>query len=163
MASEECWLGRVRADDWRRLDWKPLPPMPGGPRYRAGAVGAVIDGTPRVIFAGGADRPYNYDGIGYDEVPATAFDSVVSYNLDQGVWECHEPMPEARMDLRGLVFDNMHLTMIGGLDGQREVRADAVRWPLSEAIACNPDDSAQPVSEQAVANPSTPGDKRNES
>lgn len=134
--SDECWLGSIRADDLRRLDWKPLPPMPGGPRYRAGAVGAVVDGAPRVIFAGGADRPYNYDGQGYDGVPAEAFASVVSYNLDAGRWECHAPLPEPRMDHRGMLFVDGRLVLLGGMDAGRRVVADAVGLPLSSPGEC---------------------------
>ncbi len=166
IASDECWLGTVREDDMRRLDWKPLPPMPGGPRYRAGAVGTLIEGAARIIFAGGADRPYNYDGTGYDGNPADAFDSVVSYNLDREAWECREPMPEARMDLRGLLFDGHALTLFGGLDDQREVRADAVQWSLAGTIACNDPHRSQDIPEQSVPEQTTPGnspgDTRNE-
>jgi len=132
----ECWLGAIRADDRRRLDWKPLPAMPGGPRYRAAAIGLFAHGAARVVFAGGADRPYNYDGQGYDGVPAAAFDSVVSFNLDAGRWECHASMPAARMDLRGMIARNGELVLIGGMDADRRVTADVLAFTLSQPRAC---------------------------
>jgi len=134
--SDACWLGTIRADDHRRLDWKPLTAMPGGSRYRAAAIGIEAHGAARVVFAGGADRPYNYDGQGYDGVPAAAFDSVVSYNLDAGRWECHRAMPEARMDLRGVVAHDGALVLAGGMDDQRRVTDDVMAFTLSEPRPC---------------------------
>lgn len=134
--SDECWLGTIRPDDRYRLDWRPLPPMPGGSRYRSAAAGAIFDGKPRVVFAGGSDRPYNYDGQGYDGVPAAPTDSVVSYSLDDGRWHCHEPMPEATMDHRGLVVAGGRLAIVGGMNGAREATADVRAFDLSAPIAC---------------------------
>jgi len=139
LASDECWLGRFRAEDSRRLDWRPLPPMPGGPRYRAAALGLHIHGADRVVYAGGADRPYNYDGAGYDGTPAAATDQVVSFNIDASRWECHGRMPEPRMDFRGLLFDGEQLVLPGGMDGERRVRAEVLVWPLAGPTTCDPD------------------------
>lgn len=137
VASDECWLGRFRAEDARRLDWRPLPPMPGGPRYRAAALGLHAHGADRVVFAGGADRPYNYDGQGYDGIPAMPTDQVVGFNVDAGRWECHGQMPEARMDHRGLLFDGARLVLPGGMDGKRQVRAEVLIWPLEAPLPCD--------------------------
>jgi len=134
--SEACWLGTIRADDRYRLDWKPLPPMPGGARYRAAAAGGVFDRVERVVFAGGADRPYNYNGQGYDGEPARAFRSVVSFNLDAGRWECHDPMPKASMDHRGLIIAGEHLVVIGGMNAEREVFAGTRAFALSSPVEC---------------------------
>jgi len=134
--SEACWLGTIRPDDRYRLDWKPLPPMPGGARYRAAAAGGVFDGVERVVFAGGADRPYNYNGQGYDGAPARAFRSVVSFNLDAGRWECHQPMPKASMDHRGLVIAGEELVLIGGMNAEREVVAGTRKFALSSPVDC---------------------------
>ncbi|MCA1778258.1 MAG: hypothetical protein LC637_02395 [Xanthomonadaceae bacterium] len=136
VASEQCWLGTIRDDDLRRLDWRPVPAMPGGPRYRAGAVGLESAGVSRVVFAGGADRPYNYDGRGYDGNPAAALATVVSFNLDEHRWQCHQPMTEARMDLRALLESDGRLVMIGGMDRHREVGRSALYLDLSSPIAC---------------------------
>lgn len=135
--SAECWLGAIREDDRYRLDWKPLPSMPGGARYRAGAIGIHAFGADRIVFAGGADRPYNYDGQGYDGVPAGALDSVVSYDLDAGRWACHAPMPESAMDHRGLLESNDRLVLIGGMDAEREPTARILEFELSPPRPCD--------------------------
>ncbi|MDT8320604.1 MAG: hypothetical protein RQ826_08770 [Xanthomonadales bacterium] len=136
LESDECWLASIREDDIRRLDWKPLPPMPGGPRYRAGARGLTRDGTPLVVFAGGADRPYNYDGQGYDGEEANALATVVSVNPESGQWHCHAPMPEPGMDYRGLLASDTTLILIGGMDGQRKVTSQLRQWQLSAPVPC---------------------------
>ncbi|MDT8439932.1 MAG: hypothetical protein RQ729_13090 [Wenzhouxiangellaceae bacterium] len=137
-AIDVCWRGDLRADDPRRLDWRPLPPLPGGPRYRAGALGLHAHGADRVVFVGGADRAYNYDGIGYDDVPAEAMAAVVSFDLDNHRWDCHTPLPKSRMDLRGLVVEDDRLVVVGGLDGERRVVDDVLSVQLSPPRSCNP-------------------------
>lgn len=134
--SDECWLGSIREDDRYRLDWKPLPPMPGGPRYRAGAAGVRVDGVNRVVFAGGADRPYNYNGEGYDGEPARAFDAVVSYNIDAGRWACHEAMPSASMDHRALTLSAGAFVLVGGMNSAREVTPRILSFELSSPRDC---------------------------
>ncbi len=136
VSSPECWLATIRATDSRRLDWKPIAAMPGPPRYRAGAAGARVQGADRVLFAGGSDRPYNYDGIGYDGEPAAALDTIVSFNLDLGVWECHGRAPAPSMDHRGLIVDGEDLVLIGGLDRDRNASARVVRFALEPPHPC---------------------------
>ena len=135
--SAECWLGTIRPDDRYRLDWKSLPPMPGGPRYRAAAAGGLFKGEARIVFAGGAGRPYNYNGQGYDGEPARAFRSVVSYNLDAGRWECHAAMPKASMDHRGLIIAGKELVLIGGMNAERQPTARVVGFELSPPLPCS--------------------------
>ena len=135
--SEECWLGTIRPDDRYRLDWKSLPPMQGGPRYRAAAAGGLFKGEARIVFTGGADRPYNYNGQGYDGEPARAFRSVISYNLNAGRWECHEPMPKASMDHRGLIIAGGDLVLIGGMNAERQPTARVVGFELSPPLSCS--------------------------
>lgn len=135
--SGECWLGTIRDDDRYRLDWKPLPPMPGGARYRAAAVGIRFDRDARIVFAGGADRPYNYDGQGYDGVPARALDSIVSYDLDAGRWVCHSPMPAPGMDYRGLLVSADRLVLIGGMNAERQPTARIMAFELSPPRRCS--------------------------
>ncbi len=137
VASKECWTGTLRDNGLVRLDWQPMPTMPGGPRYRAGAVGIHAFGSARVVFAGGADRPYNYDGQGYDGIAAQPLDQIVSYDLDQQRWQCHGQMPEARMDHRSLVYDNGQLTLIGGMNARHEILDHALVWTLEPPGDCH--------------------------
>ncbi len=139
VASEECWLGKLRDDGLVRFDWQPVPAMPGGSRYRAGAIGLQVFGSERVVFAGGADRPYNYNGVGYDGKPAQPISQVVSFDFDQRRWHCHGLMPQARMDHRSLVYDDGQLVLIGGMNTDQEVVDDTLSWTLEPPEACSPD------------------------
>ncbi len=134
--SEQCWLGKVHADDQRRIDWHQTAPMPGPARYRAAAVGDS-KGT-RIIFAAGSDRAYNYNGIGYDGEPAAALASVVSYDLRTGQWHCHQALTTASMDHRGLLLASefAELIRIGGMDDQQQVSADWRQQQLPAPQAC---------------------------
>jgi len=138
LASDECWLGALRDHGLLRIDWQPVPAMPGGPRYRAGAIGLHAFGSDRIVFAGGADRPYNYNGVGYDGKPAQPFDQVVSFDIDERRWYCHGRMPQARMDHRSLVHVDGRLILIGGMDASHEVLNDALIWTLETPDACSP-------------------------
>jgi len=136
VASNECWLGTIRDDDLRRLDWQPLPAMPGGPRYRAAAAGTQLEGTARIVFAGGADRPYNYDGVGYDGVPAVPRAGIVSLDTETLRWHCHAGLPLPTMDHRGLIIANGRLALVGGMDEQRRVLNTVQRIALSPPRSC---------------------------
>lgn len=123
-------------DDRRRIGLRPLPSLPGPARYRAAAAGTHLDGIRRIVFAGGTDNPYNYDGVGYDGRPAEPLDTVVSFNLDEQRWECHDSASTVTMDHRGLIAANGELVLIGGMDAERRVRRGAVVFRLSPTRQC---------------------------
>lgn len=112
--SKECWEGDLDPAQPGRISWRQLPPHPGAPLYRAGAVG---DGQ-RVVFAGGSSRAYNYNGIGYDQLPAEP--SAAVFSFANGAWHAHKPLPEAGMDFRGLIPVEGGYALFGGMrSGQR--------------------------------------------
>lgn len=115
VANEGCYLGRFGADVGT-IQWRTLPPHPGTARYRM-ASGAA-DGL--IVFAGGTDNPYNYDGIGYDGRPAEPTSTVFAWDVAAERWVDLPPLPEPSMDHRGLVNVDGALMLVGGLDAQRE-------------------------------------------
>jgi len=134
--SPECWRGRIDADDHRRIDWHPAVAMPGLPRYRAAAAADVQRGL--IVFAAGSARAYNYNGIGYDGMPATPLDSVVSFSLARQQWQCHARLQTASMDHRGLLLaaDTGELIRIGGMHAGQQVSAAWLQQPLPPALPC---------------------------
>ncbi len=122
-----CFHGRIRADDPRRIDWQALPPRPGGPCYRAAAAGDTAAG--RVLFAGGADNPYNYDGMGYDGVAAKPCETAVAYDLAARRWQTLPDTGAATMDHRGLVRAGERHWRLGGFDANRRPTAAATPLP----------------------------------
>ena len=111
------WLGRLAPEG--AIAWEAASPHPGPPLYRAAAVGL----EDWVLFAGGTDNPYNYDGIGYDGRPAQPRSQVFAYHLPSASWRLGQSLPRAMMDHRGLVDVGTHILLVGGMEeGQRVSR-----------------------------------------
>jgi hypothetical protein len=88
----------------------------------------------RIVFAGGSTRPYNYNGIGYDKLPAEPSDAVFSFATARGAWQSHAPLPEAGMDFRGLVpLGGGEYGLFGGMRAGQQVSADIIRFRLDKA------------------------------
>lgn len=109
-ASDQCWRGRIDPAGPTRIAWQRTPPHPGPPRYRMGAAADSARG--RLIFAGGSENPYNYDGIGYDGRPSPASARVHAYDPAADRWQELPPLPAPSMDHRGMP----------GLEGPRSDR-----------------------------------------
>ncbi len=105
------YIGRIDPTDPTQIAWAELPPHPGPPLYRA-AAGALGS---RVVFAGGATNPYNYDGIGYDGEPSEPVDIVFAYDVIAGAWESLPAKPLASMDHRGFAVAGGRLFIVGGM------------------------------------------------
>jgi N-acetylneuraminic acid mutarotase len=125
-ASDEVWRGDVadRAAP-HVVSWRRIKPPPSGPFYRMAASHGAGD---RVVFAGGADNPYNYNGIGYDGVPARPSNRVTAYALARDAWLELAAMP-ASMDHRGLLVGERGFFVLGGLGENGEVLDRVLRLP----------------------------------
>ncbi len=124
-ANAGCYRGAL-GDSVGEVAWTRLPPRSGDARYRM-ASGAVGD---LVVFAGGTDNPYNYDGVGYDGRPAEPVDDVFAWDVGADRWIDLPPLPDPSMDHRGLVPMGGDLVLIGGLDAAREPTAKVWRLVL---------------------------------
>ena len=111
------WLGQIDPAEPTRIAWRGLPDHPGPGLYRAAALGAERF----VLFAGGTDNPYNYDGNGYDGVPAEPRDGVFAWDVGSSMWRELGPLPLPTMDHRGLVEAAGRVYAIGGMGVGRAV------------------------------------------
>ena len=117
-ANNECFQGLIDPDNSRRIDWRRLSPHPGMPRYRMAAAG--IDELNSMVFVGGSDNPYNYDGIGYNGEPSQPVTDILRFDLEQQSWTTLAADAAASMDHRALVgFGGAWLTVGGMLADQR--------------------------------------------
>lgn len=116
VASDEAWLGKVSRDTPEKIAWSRAVAPPVGPFYRM----AASQGRERIYFAGGADNPYNYNGVGYDGVPAKASDKLTAYDTAKGEWSIIGDISPG-MDHRGLVAGDKGLYIVGGLGSDLEV------------------------------------------
>ncbi|MGH1343651.1 MAG: Kelch repeat-containing protein [Nannocystales bacterium] len=115
VANAGCYLGQF-GDDVGAIEWRSVPPHPGVARYRmaAGAAKGLV------VFAGGTDNPYNYDGLGYDGTPAAPTNTAFAWDVAAKRWVDLPPLPEPSMDHRGLVNVEGDLVLVGGLNAKRE-------------------------------------------
>jgi hypothetical protein len=117
VANDGCYLGTIEESDGRRIDWRLLPSHPGLPRYRMAAAG--IEPLHAVVFIGGSENPYNYDGIGYDGEPSEPAAGGLLFDLKSMSWRPLSWPGPATMDHRGLVpLGDRWLTVGGMLTGQ---------------------------------------------
>lgn len=121
-ASDECWRGQVDGNDPTRIDWRRVAAHPGPPRYRMGAAADATNG--RLLFAGGSENPYNYDGLGYDGHPSPASARVQAYDLAGDAWHDLPELREASMDLRGLPAFHGGWAVIGGMRDPLRISAE---------------------------------------
>jgi hypothetical protein len=112
-ASDECWLGIINDEDSRRIDWRPLATHPGLPRYRMAAAG--VPELNSVLFLGGSENPYNYDGMGYDGNPSEPTKHGLLFDLDTLSWQVIKQNHAASMDHRGLVPFGDGWVIVGGM------------------------------------------------
>jgi len=118
VANDECYLGIINGSDGRRIDWRHVSSHPGLPRYRMAAAG--ICSLNAVVFIGGTENPYNYNGIGYDGEPSEPAVGGLLFDLSSLTWRTLEFKVNPTMDHRGLVpFRDRWLTVGGMLDGQK--------------------------------------------
>ena len=116
-ANDECFLGIIDESDSRRVDWRRISSHPGLPRYRMAAAG--IASLQAVVFIGGSENPYNFNGIGYNGEPSQPAVGGLLFDLDSLSWRELSLSGPAAMDHRGLVpFGDRWLTIGGMLAGQ---------------------------------------------
>ena len=122
----QSWLGIIQPSRSDSIDWQPLTPHPAPVRYRPAAASC----GPYVVFAGGTDNPYNYDGIGYNRVPSVPLAGVIALDTRDGSWRQLREAPTATMDHRGLIIRGDHAWIVGGMRFNQVVGTDIVRWTL---------------------------------
>ncbi len=129
-AVDGAWLGEIDADDPAVIAWRKLPPHPGAPLYRMAAIGDADHN--RIVFYGGGDNPYNYDGVGYDGVPSRASDVLFAFELETEQWIELGLTGRPSMDHRGLmIWDGAYWTL-GGMNDEGAVIGDLVRIDIVE-------------------------------
>jgi hypothetical protein len=128
--AQQSWLGTIDSTHPDRIAWRSLTPHPAPGRYRAAAASC----GPLVVFAGGTDNPYNYNGVGYDGVPSKPLASVIVFDTRSGVWRSLPPAPTSTMDHRALVILGNRAIIAGGMRQAQRVSGDVVRWSLTTCL-----------------------------
>ena len=128
VAVPDCYLGIIDDEDSRRIDWRTARYHPGEPRYRMAAAGIPEENA--ILFIGGSENPYNYDGIGYDGQPSKPAQGALLFDIDEQDWRTLPIDGEGTMDHRGLVeFKGKWLT-IGGMAADQHVTDTVFAYEL---------------------------------
>lgn len=118
--TNECWRGEINQDDMRIIEWKRIEPHPGASRYRAAAGGSPS--TNRIYFTGGTDRPYNFDGIGYDGAPSEPIAVTFAWDVAAARWvTVDDDVKMPTMDHRGLLLLDERRIRVGGMEAGQVV------------------------------------------
>ncbi len=126
----QVWVGTIDTARPERISWARGPTHPGPALYRA-AVGAC---GRTIVFAGGTDNPYNYNGIGYDGVPSRASNAVLAFDMRSKRWSRSGTMGTPSMDHRGLSFVGASGWAVGGMQRGQRVSAATVRVPVGRCL-----------------------------
>ncbi|MDQ7049862.1 MAG: hypothetical protein Q9M92_10095 [Enterobacterales bacterium] len=122
--SEQSWQGTIDPNQPSKIIWFSLPQHPGPALYRMASAG--IESLGLVLFAGGSDNPYNYNGVGYDGQPSEASSRVFSYHFLQKKWQQQTDLAQASMDHRGLALSDKSAFIIGGM-GEKQLTLKTIQ------------------------------------
>ncbi len=130
-ATSECYRGEIDDTDLARMDWYSIPPHPGPARYRVAATG-IQHNSSEIVFAGGTDNPYNYDGIGYDGNTSEPAPQVFSWLVAERRWKMYGSLDTPSMDHRGLLTVGDQFVIVAGMRAGQEVSGEVVTFALPE-------------------------------
>ncbi len=125
-----CWRGDIDKADPAVIAWSKLPPLPGKGNYRMAATGwpaTYKNDNNIIVFAGGSDNPYNYNGIGYDKIPSQPSKHVWGYDISADKYVVFQDKKTATMDHRALVHLGGDKFMTVGGMGAEQVVLDQVQ------------------------------------
>ena len=125
--SPECALGQIDKDNVAHIEWTPIPHYSGTAHYR---MAAFADTEIGVVLAGGSDNPYNYNGIGYNEIPSQASGDVRIYNTNTHTWQIKTNHTIPTMDHRGLLRTDGNYHILGGMHDSQTVSDKVVTFKL---------------------------------
>ena len=117
-AETACYLGEIDFINPARINWFKWVHPTDESRYRMAAAGDVENG--RIIFVGGSNNTYNFNGVGYNRVPSEPSDEIWSYYLDSRTWKVTSS-ERATMDHRGLLRVCDSWVTLGGMSHKQQV------------------------------------------
>lgn len=128
--SAASYLGEIDPQDFTKINWQQLPNHPYKAKYRMAAVG--VKNKHKIIFAGGSDNPYNFNGIGYNGIPSEPSDQVFAWDLQTKRWQELNPLKVASMDHRGLLKVDDSLFIIGGMLSDQTITNKITKYKIGD-------------------------------
>lgn len=130
VAAKLTWRGDIDPKKPTQITWRVVDAHGGPAQYRMAAIGD--EAGQRIVFAGGGDNPYNYDGIGYDGVPAKPSGGFFAYDLRADKWIELGRLAEPSMDHRGLAKVGQDYFVAGGMDAEQKVTSRIIKFRIGK-------------------------------
>jgi len=127
-AVDQCYMGIIDTGDSRRIDWRSIDAHPGASRYRMAATGIAEKSA--VMFVGGTDNPYNYNGLGYDGNPSEPVTGALFFDVNSLGWQHLAMDGDITMDHRGLVAYGEGWLTVGGMTSGQAVTDKVILYTL---------------------------------
>jgi len=134
--SQQSWQGTIDVENPAKITWRKIAQHPGPAGYRMASAG--IESLNLVLFAGGSNNPYNYNGIGYDGQPSKPSASVFSYHFSASAWHLQPDLGLPSMDHRGLALSDKAAFILGGLGNKRQTLNSIQAIPFSQLKTLQP-------------------------
>lgn len=121
-AENACYRGEINPKKPSNISWHQVKHPTGTSRYRMAARGVInsVTNSKEIVFVGGSDNPYNYNGIGYNSEPSTPSNEIWRYNIATAKWQITYSNIST-MDHRGLLELNGKLLTVGGMGKNQKV------------------------------------------
>jgi len=113
-----CYLGVINKNKPFEIDWRVIVHPVQRARYRMAAIG--LTKQQQIVFLGGSENPYNYNGMGYNGKPAQPSNKVWIFDLATQQWQI-KITKHASMDHRGLLYLEGKLITLGGMGEDQQV------------------------------------------
>lgn len=121
-AETACYRGEIDPSTVNKIAWFKAEHPTNTARYRMAASGFINkqSNTKEIVFVGGSDNPYNYNGIGYNGKPSAPSKQIWRYNVETRQWQITNSKI-ATMDHRGLLILENKLLTLGGMGENQQV------------------------------------------
>jgi N-acetylneuraminic acid mutarotase len=123
-----CYLGTVGSNA-NKIDWRVVPHPTGTARYRMAGINSRVNGKQMMVFIGGSTTAYNYNGIGYNGVPAEPDAKVWVFSPTEQRWLAAADTTPV-MDLRGLIEIEGEIFSVGGMTGGQQISNKLIKHQI---------------------------------
>lgn len=113
-----CYLGVIDKRQPSQIDWRIIKHPTNKARYRMAARG--LADRQQIVFFGGSENPYNYNGIGYNGKPSQPSNQLWIFDIESKRWQI-KTTKHASMDHRGMLYLNNKLIILGGMGENQKV------------------------------------------
>lgn len=134
--NEESFIGVINPSDFTQINWHKIKQHPGNGRYRMAAGKATVAGGLNqqkevVLFIGGSENAYNYNGIGYNGIPSEPEESIFYYDFQKNDWNTLTNHKSPTMDHRGFLLFSGDLYLLGGMAKGQTVSSQIRKFNLN--------------------------------